>query len=111
MKRWLFKPKNTPVPVQRPLPSLAACIAMDLIGYVSFGIPILGELIDIIWAPISAAIYYRMFGGKIGILGGAFDFLEEILPGTDIIPTFTITWVIQYIRRRKPSTVTYSAVR
>ncbi|TCZ71824.1 hypothetical protein E0486_09465 [Flaviaesturariibacter aridisoli] len=92
------------------MPSLAACIVMDLLGMASFGIPVLGEVVDLIWAPISASIYYRMFGGKIGILGGAFAFLEELLPGTDFIPTFTISWFIQYARRRKAQ-VSYYPVR
>ncbi|GAB4093464.1 hypothetical protein GCM10028786_23910 [Flaviaesturariibacter terrae] len=93
------------------MPSLAACIVMDLLGCASFGIPVIGEVFDIIWAPISAAIYYRMFGGgKFGIFGGAFSFLEELLPGTDIIPTFTISWFLQYARRRKAQ-VSYSPVR
>lgn len=111
MKRLLFKPRKAQVaPVERPLPSLASCIVMDLIGCASFAIPVAGELFDLIWAPISASIYYRMFGGKVGIIGGIFDFLEELLPGTDIIPTFTITWFIQAARRRKER-VTYSPVR
>ena len=97
----LFKNRKTQVTALRPLPSLASCIVMDLLGYASFGIPVIGELADIVWAPISALIYYRMFGSKIGFFGGAFNFLEEILPGTDIIPTFTITWFIQSARRRK----------
>ena len=110
MKRLLFKPRKAQaIPAERPLPSLAACIVMDLLGMASFGIPVLGELFDLIWAPISASIYYRMFGGKVGIFGGIFDFLEEILPGTDIIPTFTITWFIQYARRRKARVSYYPA--
>ncbi|RYY41043.1 MAG: hypothetical protein EOO08_03600 [Chitinophagaceae bacterium] len=91
------------------MPSLAACIVMDLLGYASFSIPVIGEVADLIWAPISASIYYRMFGGKVGIFGGAFAFLEELLPGTDIIPTFTISWVIQYARRRKQQVIYYPA--
>jgi hypothetical protein len=29
------------------------------------------------------------------MLGGAFSFLEEIIPFTDIIPTFTLAWYLQ----------------
>jgi hypothetical protein len=46
-------------------------------------------------------IYWRTFGGFKGFFGGGLNFLEELLPGTDIIPTFTITWFIQYSRRKK----------
>jgi hypothetical protein len=76
-------------------PSLLFCIVMDLIGMASFLIPALGEWSDVVWAPFSAYIFYHAFGGLGGMLGGAFSFLEEILPFTDIIPTFTIAWYIQ----------------
>jgi hypothetical protein len=94
------KTKYYPVK-QKPLPSLAFCILMDIIGYGTFAIPFFGEFFDLIWAPISALIYWRTFGGFKGFLGGGFNFLEELLPGTDIIPTFTISWFMQYLRRRK----------
>lgn len=79
----------------KPLPSLLMCIILDIIGYVSFSIPFIGEFSDVIWAPLSAMIYFRLFGGKMGIFGGAFSFLEELLPFTDIIPTFTLSWFIR----------------
>jgi len=79
-----------------PLPNLSLCILMDLIGYASFTLPFLGELADIIWAPVSALVFYRMFGGKMGLFGGGFSFLEELLPFTDFIPTFTISWLLRY---------------
>ena len=85
----------------RPLPSLGMCILMDLIGYASFAIPLVGEVIDLAWAPVSAAIYMKMFGFKKGFFGGIFQFVEELLPGFDIIPTFTITWFIQNAKRNK----------
>lgn len=82
-------------------PSLLICILMDLIGYASFALPGLGEWGDIVWAPVSAIIFYRLFGGWKGAFGGLFNFAEEILPFTDFIPTFTIMWVWQ--RAKKPA--------
>ena len=76
-------------------PSLLFCIAMDLIGMASFLIPALGEWSDVVWAPFSAYIFYQTFGGLGCMLGGAFSFLEEIFPFTDIVPTFKIAWYIQ----------------
>lgn len=81
-------------------PSLAFCLLMDLIGYFSYAIPFLGEFADILWAPFSAVVFTFTFGGWRGILGGMFNFVEEILPGTDFIPSFTIAWFIR--RMRKP---------
>ncbi|MEP6513507.1 MAG: hypothetical protein ABJA79_06545 [Parafilimonas sp.] len=81
--------------------SLLFCIVMDLIGYATYSLPFIGELGDLVWAPISAFIFYKTFGGKKGIIGGVFNFIEELLPGTDFIPSFTIMWVWQYFARRK----------
>lgn len=107
MKQLFFKKHRATVQMaQKPLPSLAACILMDVLGYATFAVPVLGEFLDILWAPVSAMIFFKMFGGKKGLLGGAFNFFEEIMPGLDFIPTFTITWFIQYISRRKNNMVT-----
>lgn len=86
-------------------PSLVFCILMDLIGMASFSIPLIGEFADIIWAPLSAFIYYRAFGGKKAVFGSVFSFVEELLPGTDIIPTFTLTWLYQQYVKKPGRTV------
>ena len=78
-----------------PLPNIFACIALDVMGMASYFIPALGEFADVVWAPISAIIFYRMFGGRFGMIGGVLNFLEEIIPFTDIIPSFTIAWFIR----------------
>lgn len=75
--------------------SLLFCIVMDLLGYATYAIPVLGELGDIFWAPVSAFIFWRTFGSWKGALGGMFNFVEEILPGLDFIPSFTIMWFLQ----------------
>lgn len=81
----------------RQRPSLWLCILLDAIGCASYVVPALGELSDIVWAPVSAAIFYFLFGGRVGILGGIVDFLEEAFPATDIIPTFTIAWIYRRV--------------
>lgn len=68
---------------------------MDAVGMLTYFIPALGEWGDTVWAPLSAYIFYQSFGSVGGLLGGAFSFLEEILPFTDIVPTFTIAWYLQ----------------
>jgi hypothetical protein len=88
---------------QRTAPSLIFCLVMDLLGYATYAIPGLGELGDIIWAPVSAIIFYKTFGGWKGAFGGLFNFVEEILPGTDFIPSFTIMYFFQKLR--KPQSV------
>ncbi len=68
---------------------------MDVIGYLTYAVPVLGEIGDILWAPLSGFIFMLSFGGWKGIAGGIFNFVEEILPGTDFIPSFTIAWLIK----------------
>jgi hypothetical protein len=111
MKQLFFKKKAPDVQmVQKPMPSLAMCLLMDFLGYATYGIPFLGEFLDILWAPISAFIFFRMFGGTKGLFGGAFNFFEELMPGLDFIPTFTITWLIQYFRRNKTTVINLKPV-
>ena len=77
------------------VPNIAICILMDLVGMATYFFPGLGEFADIVWAPISGYIFYKLFGGRFGIIGGTLDFLEEIIPFTDVIPSFTIAWFIR----------------
>ena len=85
-------------------PSLVCCILMDVIGYATYAIPFLGEFADILWAPISSIIFMISFGGWKGAVGGFGNFIEEILPGTDFIPSFTIMWFIQNMQRKNTTT-------
>ncbi len=71
------------------------CILLDLLGYASYTLPILGEFADVIWAPLSALIFYKLFGGWKGAIGGALTFMEELFPGLDFIPGFTIMWFLK----------------
>ena len=84
----------------RRQPSLLFCILMDLMGYATYAVPFFGEFADIIWAPVSAIIFFISFGGWKGALGGIGNFIEEILPGTDFIPSFTIMWFLQQYQKK-----------
>jgi hypothetical protein len=75
-------------------PSLAFCLLMDAIGMATYAIPFFGEFADVIWAPVSALIFFRTFGGWKGAFGGIFNFIEELMPGLDFIPTFTIMYFL-----------------
>lgn len=76
-------------------------IIMDILGCLTYAIPGLGELADIIWAPISAYILAKMYPGKIGKVGALVNFIEELSPGFDFIPTFTLTWIYTYVLKKK----------
>ncbi len=72
-------------------------LLFDALGLVSFIIPGVGEFSDIIWAPISAWIMTRMYKGKIGQIAGVVTFIEEILPISDFMPSFTLMWFYTYV--------------
>lgn len=72
-------------------------IVLDLVGMVSFIIPFFGELTDIVWAPVAAWLMTRMYKGAGGRIASVITMVEELLPFSDIIPTFTLMWVYTYI--------------
>ena len=76
---------------------LALGLIFDAIGMLSFAIPFIGSFTDIIWAPIAGWLMTRMYKGKAGKTAGFITFIEEIMPGLDIIPTFTIMWFYTYV--------------
>jgi len=76
-------------------------LLFDAIGYASFIIPGIGEFSDIIWAPVSAWLVIKMYKGNTGKIAGVVAFIEEISPGLDIIPTFTLTWLYTYLFKSK----------
>ena len=79
---------------------LILSLLCDAIGMMSFSIPFIGEFSDVVWAPISGLIMVWMYRGMMGKVAGVVSFLEEILPVTDIIPSFTIMWFYTYIIKK-----------
>jgi hypothetical protein len=75
-------------------------LLFDAMGLVSYVIPGIGEFSDIIWAPISGWLMTRLYKGKIGQVAGMINFVEELIPGLDIIPTFTIMWFYTYVFKK-----------
>jgi hypothetical protein len=72
---------------------LVASLAIDAIGASSFILPMVGELFDVGWAPLSAALVWYLFGDQRFV---ALNFLEEILPFTDWIPSATLAWLAEF---------------
>ncbi|MEH6408397.1 MAG: hypothetical protein V7767_14060 [Leeuwenhoekiella sp.] len=75
----------------------------DAIGMVSMAIPVVGPFLDIIWAPVAAKQMSTMYPGAKGKIASVLVFIEEILPFTDIIPSFTLMWVYTFIISSKPA--------
>ena len=72
--------------------TLGLCVLLDLAGDASELVPILGEFTDVGFAPVEAILIKTLF--KSNILAGL-GFVEEILPFTDVVPTFTISWCLK----------------
>jgi hypothetical protein len=76
---------------------LVASIVFDLIGMSSLlGFGIL-EFTDLAWAPIAGYLMTKLYPGKSGVAAGVFTTIEELLPGLDVIPSFTIMWCYTYL--------------
>ncbi len=78
-------------------------ILFDALGMVTYTIPWVGEFGDVIWAPAAGYLMTRMYAGRVGRVAGFLTFVEEILPFTDIIPSFTLTWVYTYLIKSNKS--------
>jgi hypothetical protein len=89
-------------------PSLLFCLTMDAVGYATYVFPLLGEFADVLWAPVSAIVFYRSFGGWKGTFGSLFNFAEELLPWTDFVPSFTLMWVWNYFGKKNTDQVLVS---
>ena len=76
---------------------LALSLLFDAIGFVSYVIPGIGELFDVIWAPAAAYLMTKMYKGKKGKIAAAVTFIEEAMPGLDVIPTFTLMWLFTHV--------------
>ncbi|CAL66436.1 hypothetical protein [Christiangramia forsetii] len=80
-------------------------LAYDLAGMATIAIPLVGPFLDLIWAPYAAKKMREMYPGRKGKLASVLVFIEEILPGTDIIPTFTLMYLYTYVWKKEPSKV------
>jgi hypothetical protein len=98
-RRLLYEGAPRPSPLElaaaavprTPVGQLAACLALDAVGSMSYLLPFLGEGADLAWAPLQAAAMGAMFDG-VNPTAKWVGLAEELLPMTDIIPSATITW-------------------
>lgn len=88
-----FKRLNDAPPVQLDFTKLLLCIVIDILGSANEAVPVVGEVVDVVYAPIAALLLRQLFSGSNIIF--LLEFAEEILPFTDILPLATICWVIE----------------
>ena len=84
-------------------------LVYDAIGMSTYAIPLIGPFLDLLWAPYAAKKMGEMYPGKKGKIASVLLFIEEILPGTDMVPTFTLMWIYTYVwQARKVNSVIIS---
>ncbi|MEL6810779.1 MAG: hypothetical protein AAFP76_05545 [Bacteroidota bacterium] len=80
-------------------------IVYDLIGMATSFIPVVGAFLDLIWAPYAAKKMGEMYKGNTGKIASWIVFIEEILPITDFVPTFTLMWIYTFVVAPEKPTV------
>jgi hypothetical protein len=84
---FMLSPRKMKRNVIRPLMLVLICLVIDFIGAASLIMPVFGNVVDIIWAPISSLLVSFLFRSpSIGLL----VFLKEALIITDVIPLATV---------------------
>lgn len=80
---------------------LIICVLLDVLGNISYFVPILGEFSDIPFASVSGlimAILFWRYGKAVGIGAGLFNMVEETLPFSDVIPSATFMWFMVFVK-------------
>jgi len=71
---------------------LMLAVTIDVLGNLSYLIPVLGEAGDVAFAPMQGVAAKMMYDANALAL---FALAEELLPGFDLIPTMTVGWVLE----------------
>ncbi|MBS7652038.1 MAG: hypothetical protein QXD04_06310 [Candidatus Bathyarchaeia archaeon] len=75
------------------LATLIFCLMMDFVEYLYpiFLTPLLGDLLDLLGIASSFILF-----GWLGLIT-----MLEVIPGFDILPLFTITWLCWYVSKKR----------
>ena len=87
--RRLDDPPRPPLDVGK----LLLCLLIDVLGASNEVVPVVGEVVDVLYAPFAALLLRQLFAGSNVVF--LLELTEEILPFTDIIPLATICWIIE----------------
>jgi len=73
--------------------TLGACLGLDFIDYLIpvMMTPIYGDVLDLAGV-ILCGVFFRWLG---------FISLTELIPGLDLLPNFTITWLVWYVYKKR----------
>ena len=75
------------------LTTLSVCLCLDLLEFVAPMLltPVLGDILDLAGF-LFCAVYFNVVGA-ISLL--------ELVPGLDVVPFFSLTWLTWYLLRRR----------
>ena len=88
---------------------LIKSLIYDAVGMATMSVPVVGPFLDLVWAPIAARKMSKMYPGIKGKFASILVFLEEILPFSDVIPTFTLMWVYSYVWQKQQDEIIIDA--
>lgn len=82
---------------------LRKSIFYDAVGMATMAIPVIGPFLDLLWAPLAAKKMSEMYKGTEGKIASVLVFVEEVLPLTDVVPTFTLMWLYTFVWKKQPT--------
>ena len=86
---------------------LAISLLIDALGSASYLIPVVGEVLDVAWAPLQTILIMALYDTVSPNLKYV-SFMEEILPLTDVVPSATIGWVTEFGPQLLPPALSHS---
>eukprot|EP00529_Nitzschia_sp_RCC80_P013056 CAMPEP_0113456628 /NCGR_PEP_ID=MMETSP0014_2-20120614/8985_1 /TAXON_ID=2857 /ORGANISM="Nitzschia sp." /LENGTH=610 /DNA_ID=CAMNT_0000348087 /DNA_START=109 /DNA_END=1938 /DNA_ORIENTATION=- /assembly_acc=CAM_ASM_000159 len=87
---------NSGDPMANMWSKLLLSLAIDSIGSASYMLPVVGEVLDVVYAPIQTVTIMAMYDYVSWWLQ-YLSFMEEILFWTDVVPSATIGWLLEYV--------------
>lgn len=93
---------------QQKITHLIISILIDVLGMATYLLPLVGEFVDIFYAPIAGIIIFLMYKRdmKVGVIGALFGTAEELFIA-DLIPTATLLWLYTYKLNKKKTYNTF----
>mmetsp|Transcript_473 Transcript_473/g.1203 ORF Transcript_473/g.1203 Transcript_473/m.1203 type:complete len:614 (+) Transcript_473:184-2025(+) len=87
---------NSGDPMANMWSKLLLSLAIDSIGSASYMLPVVGEVLDVVYAPVQTVTIMAMYDYVSWWLQ-YLSFMEEILFWTDVVPSATIGWLLEYV--------------
>jgi hypothetical protein len=84
---FMLTPRKFKRRIVKPLLLVFVCLIIDFIGAASLVLPVFGNVVDVVWAPLSSLLVSLLFRSP---SAGLLVFLKEALIITDLIPLATI---------------------